>query len=68
MYSKSDKLFYIAEIKTGQDKYEMEMFTENVSIGKPYDLIGETNYNEYSDELKFYASRKNKIYSVTVQF
>lgn len=68
MYSKNDKLFYVAEIKTGEDKYVMEMFVDNVSIGKVYDSIGELSYNEIRDDLKFYASRGNKIYSVTIQF
>jgi len=68
MYSKSDKLFYIAEFKKDEDKYEMEMFADNVSMGKPYDLIGELNYNEGTDQLKFFALRENKIYSVTIKF
>lgn len=67
-YTKSDKLFYTAEIKTVKDKYEKEMFIDNVSVGKPYDQVGKINYDERNDELKFYGSRGNKIYSVSIRF
>ena len=67
-YTLNDKLFYIGEIKISEDKTLREIFVDNISLGKVYDMIGEINYNEKTNEVNFFATKDKSIYKVTVRF
>jgi len=67
MYSKSDKLFYLADMRTGSDKTEAEIFVDNVPV-KTYDAVGEPKYDPIKDQVNFFAAKNKKVYNVTVQF
>ena len=45
-----------------------EIFVDNISLGKVYDMIGEINYNEKTNEVNFFATKDKSIYKVTVRF
>ena len=68
MFSKNDIMFYIGGIKLEGDKIKKEIFIDNGSTGKSYDMIGDINYDSNSDEVNFLASKNERIYSVTVKF
>jgi len=68
MYSNNDKLFYTGQIKISENEFYYEIFIDNKTAGKTYDVIGNLKYDDSKNELTFYASKKNKIYLVTVKF
>lgn len=70
MYTKNDKLFFIAEMNYDPEKFQStkEIFVDNKSLGKIYNSIKEVRYDEVLNEISFIASRGNKIYFVTVKF
>ncbi len=67
MYSKSGKLFYIGDINTGTEFGESEVFVDNTSV-RTYSSVGELKYDPIKDQMNFFASRNNKIYSVAIKF
>lgn len=70
MYTKNDQLFFTGDMIIDPVTYEVtkEIFVNNKTLGKIYNTIYPLVYDEFNNEIKFTASRKNKIYFVIVKF
>lgn len=70
LYTKDSRLFYtgITEMDTTDYTNTEEIFTDDKSLGKYYNLVQNLKYNKSTNTISFLASRKNKIYSVSVKF
>lgn len=70
MYSKNDKLFFIADTYSDPVTFDVtkEIFVDNSSLGKSYNTLNNFKYDKSSDAVAFLASRDKNIYLVKVYF
>ncbi len=66
----NDKIFYIGDMKNDPVTYAVtkELFYDNKSLGKTYNIIADLEYDDEKDRITFTGSKGNKIFFVTVQF
>lgn len=68
LFTIDDNLFYIGDLKISENKSVKEIFVNNVSTGKTYDMVGEIIYNEKTNEVNFTATKDQSVYNVSVRF